>query len=100
MPTEFTVRDIILKPGEREVWRGGRKLDLTLKEFELLHYLMRHPNEVLNREDIYVHLWDFEDNSFSNIIDVHVKNLRRKLEDRGDDKIVETIRGVGYRLKK
>ncbi len=100
MPTEFTAKDIILKPTEREVWRADKKIDLTLKEFELLYYLMRHPGEVLNREDIYVHLWDFEDNSFSNIIDVHVKNLRRKLEDRGDDKIVETIRGVGYRLKK
>lgn len=100
MPTELTVRDILLKPTEREVWRGDRKIDLTLKEFELLHYLMRHPNEVLNREDIYLHLWDFEDNSFSNIIDVHVKNLRRKLEDHGAEKIVETVRGVGYRLKK
>jgi len=99
LATELTAKDVVLKPAEREVCRGGQKIDLTLKEFELLHYLMRHPGEVLSREDIYVHLWDFEDNSFSNIIDVHVKNLRKKLNDHGNDKIVETIRGVGYRLK-
>lgn len=97
---ELRARDVVLKPTEREVYRGEKKIDLTLKEFELLHYLMRHPGEVLNREDIYVHLWDFEDNSFSNIIDVHVKNLRKKLQDGGNDRLVETIRGVGYRLRK
>ncbi|MDE2019092.1 MAG: response regulator transcription factor [Patescibacteria group bacterium] len=101
LASELTAKDVVLKPTEREVYRGGRKIDLTLKEFELLHYLMRHPGEVLNREDIYSHLWDFEDNSFSNIIDVHIKNLRKKLQDQDEkNRLVETIRGVGYRLRK
>lgn len=97
--TELKSGDIILKPAEREVYRSQEKINLTLKEFELLHYLMRRPNEVVNREEIYTHLWDFADNALSNTIDVHVKNLRRKLGDEDHEKIIETVRGVGYRLK-
>lgn len=100
LPGELRAQDLVLKPAEREVYRDGRKVDLTLKEFELLYYLMRNPGKVLNREDIYVHLWDFAANSMSNIIDVHVKNLRKKIGDDEHQKIVETIRGVGYRLQK
>ncbi len=103
LANELKVGELILRPAEREVYRNGQKINLTLKEFELLHYLMRHPGKVLNREEIYVHLWDFAANSLSNTIDVHMKNLRKKLGDTGDEgheKIVETIRGVGYRLKK
>lgn len=54
LAAELRIGDVILKPAQREVWRGDRKVELTLKEFELLHYLMRHAGEVLNREDIYV----------------------------------------------
>jgi DNA-binding response OmpR family regulator len=99
LPDELKVGQLTLKPAQREVYRDGRKVDLTLKEFELLYFLMRNPNKVLNREDIYVHLWDFAANSLSNIIDVHIKNLRKKLGDDGNEKILETVRGVGYRLK-
>lgn len=97
---ELRAGNILLKPTEREVYRGGTKVDLTLKEFELLYYLMRNPGKVLNREDIYAHLWDFAANSMSNIIDVHIKNLRKKIGDDDHETIVETIRGVGYRLQK
>jgi DNA-binding response OmpR family regulator len=103
LANELRANGIILKLAEREVYRNGKKIGLTLKEFELLQYLMRHPGKVLNREDIYVHLWDFAANSLSNTIDVHMKNLRKKLGDNGEEgneQIVETIRGVGYRLKK
>lgn len=101
LTAELKTKDLVLRPAQREVFRNGKKIDLTLKEFELLHYLMRHPGKVLNREEIYVHLWDFAANSLSNTIDVHVKNLRKKLGDdgNGDGRLVETIRGVGYRLK-
>jgi DNA-binding response OmpR family regulator len=99
LPEELRAKNIVLKPVEREVYRDGEKIDLTLKEFELLHYLMRNPGKVLGREDIYVHLWDFAANSMSNIIDVHVKNLRKKIGDNSDERIVETVRGVGYRLQ-
>jgi DNA-binding response OmpR family regulator len=100
---DLHAQDILLKSADREVFRNGNKIDLTLKEFELLHYLMRHPGEVVSREDIYVHLWDFATNTLSNIIDVHVKNLRKKLGDSGEEgneQVLETIRGVGYRLKR
>lgn len=100
LESELTVETLVLKPAEREVFSNGKKVDLTLKEFELLHYLMRNPGKVLNREEIYVHLWDFADNFMSNTIDVHVKNLRKKLGNDSNGKLVETIRGVGYRLKK
>ena len=98
--SELTAGDIALNPATREVRRGGEKVTLTLKEFSLLHYLMRYPGEVLSRENIYTHLWDFADTSFSNTIDVHIKNLRKKLSDTGHEKVLETLRGVGYRIKK
>ena len=100
LKTELQAKNVTLKPAEREVYRDGERVDLTLKEFELLYYLMRNPGKVLSREDIYVHLWDFADNAMSNVIDVHMKNLRRKIGDTDTDgKIVETVRGVGYRLQ-
>jgi DNA-binding response OmpR family regulator len=95
---ELRVRDVTLNPNTREVYRGEEKVNLTLKEFELLAYMMRHPNQVLNREDIFLHLWDFADNSLSNTIDVHIKNLRKKLGDKDHDRLVETVRGVGYKI--
>jgi len=59
---------------------------------------MRHPNQVVNREDLLNHLWDFNYVGFSNVVDVHVKNLRRKLDSAGGAGILETVRGIGYRL--
>jgi DNA-binding response OmpR family regulator len=100
LENELTHGDVVLKLAEREVYKDGELVPLTLKEFELLHYLMRNAGQTLSREDIYVHLWDFASNSLSNIIDVHVKNLRKKLNDENGGHILETIRGVGYRLKR
>lgn len=95
---ELQVGTIVMKLAEREVFQEGKKLDLTLKEFELLHYLMRHQGKAINREDLYLHLWDFADNAMSNIIDAHVKNLRRKLDVGEQATTIETVRGVGYRV--
>ncbi|MDR3571819.1 MAG: response regulator transcription factor [Candidatus Pacebacteria bacterium] len=97
LPETLRVGDIELNPGERKVSRGGKEVPLTLKEFGLLEYFMRHPNQVVNREDLLSHLWDFNYVGFSNVVDVHVKNLRRKLEGEGTA-ILETVRGIGYRL--
>ncbi len=97
LPETLKIRDIELNPGERRVTREGKEISLTLKEFGLLEYFMRHPNQVVNREDLLSHLWDFNYVGFSNVVDVHVKNLRRKLEGEGAD-ILETVRGIGYRL--
>ena len=60
---------------------------------------MRHPNQVMEREDIFVHLWDFADTTMSNVIDVHIKNLRKKVDTGHREKLLETIRGVGYSIK-
>jgi two-component system OmpR family response regulator len=99
-PAVLTVGDLTLDPAAHSVMRGDRTLELTLKEFMLLEYFMRHPNEVVNREDLLTHLWDFNYESFSNVIDVHIKNLRRKLDGPGSgESILETVRGIGYRLR-
>jgi two-component system OmpR family response regulator len=97
LPETLKLGDIELNPAERKVTRSGKNVPLTLKEFGLLEYFMRHPNQVVNREDLLSHLWDFNYVGFSNVVDVHVKNLRRKLEGEGSG-ILETVRGIGYRL--
>jgi two-component system OmpR family response regulator len=99
VPNVLKVQNITLNPIERTVTRATKALPLTLKEFSLLEYFMRHPNHVINREDLLLHLWDFNYESFSNVVDVHIKNLRRKLAEAGDPGILETVRGIGYRLR-
>lgn len=91
--------DIELDPASRTVTKAGKPLPLTLKEFALLELLMRRPNEVIGREEFLNHLWDFNYDSFSNVIDVHVKNLRKKIAQGRAPSILETVRGVGYRLR-
>lgn len=98
LPAELRIQNITLNPITRKVLCGDNEIDLTLKEFSLLEYLMRHPNQVLNREQILDNLWDFGFDSFSNVVDVHIKNLRKKLKDEDGKKILETVRGVGYRI--
>ena len=99
LPEKLRVEDIELDLGTRAVTRGGVELPLTLKEFGLLEYFMRHPNQVVNREDLLNHLWDFNYVGFSNVVDVHIKNLRRKLGGAEGERILETVRGIGYRLR-
>src|SRR3989338_5848076 len=98
VPEILKVADIELDQGTRRVSRNGKEIPLTLKEFGLLEYFMRHPNQVINREDLLNHLWDFNYAGFSNVVDVHVKNLRRKLDHKDGDSVLETVRGIGYRL--
>ncbi len=98
LPEVLKVGELELNPTERKVSRSGKEIPLTLKEFGLLEYFMRHPNQVVNREDLLNHLWDFNYVGFSNVVDVHVKNLRRKLGDENNNGVLETVRGIGYRL--
>lgn len=99
LPTVLTVRDITLDPGKHIVTKGGEEVALTLKEFSLLEFFMRNPNEALKREAVLDHVWSFDFPAFSNVLDVHMKNLRKKLDDYGEsDPLFETIRGIGYRL--
>ncbi|MEA2701401.1 MAG: hypothetical protein QOE22_110 [Candidatus Parcubacteria bacterium] len=99
LPTVLAVRDIILDPSKHTVTKAGKEVPLTLKEFSLLEFFMRHPNEAVKRETVLDHVWSFDFPAFSNVLDVHMKNLRKKLDDYGeDDPLFETIRGIGYRL--
>ncbi|MDE2095945.1 MAG: response regulator transcription factor [Patescibacteria group bacterium] len=96
---ELRAKDLTLNTITRSVARGERKIPLTLKEFMVLEYMLRHQNEVISREQLYDHAWDFAAVPFSNTVDVHLKNLRKKIDNEHDEKLLETVRGVGYRLK-
>ncbi len=98
LPEVLHTADLELDPAQRVVKREGEPIELTLKEFNLLEYFMRHPNQVVNREDLLTHLWDFNYAGFSNVVDVHIKNLRRKLGKINGKDVLETVRGIGYRL--
>lgn len=100
LPNELVVKDLKLDTTSRKVTRKGKEVNLTLKEFNLLEYLMRNADQVLTREQILDHLWDFAFDSFSNVVDVHIKNLRKKIDGTHHEKLLETIRGVGYRIKR
>jgi len=90
--------DLVLDSTTREVTRGGRLVDVTTKEYTLLEYLMRNPNQVLTRTMIAEHVWNYDFDNATNVIDVHIKNLRRKVDDPFPTKLIQTIRGAGYRI--
>ena len=98
MPTELKVGKLTLNQNTHRVFLDKKEIRLTMKEFALLEYLMRNPNKVVPRDHVMEHLWGFEFSSFSNVMDVHMKNLRKKINNR-KNKIIETVRGVGYQLK-
>ncbi len=95
---ELNLNGIRLNPLTRRVFRNEKEVKLTQKEFAILAYLMRNPDRVLNRQEILDHVWDYEFTTFSNLVDVKIKNLRKKIDPRG--KIIETVRNVGYRFNK
>ena len=96
--TVLQVADMTLDTISHEVHRGGRVIALTSKEYSLLELLMRHPNQTLTRTAIAEHVWNYEFENLTNIIDVHIFTLRRKIDDPWDVKLIHTVRGVGYRL--
>jgi two-component system OmpR family response regulator len=96
-PVELQAGGIRLNPATRKVSVGPDEMSLTPKEFSLLEYLMRHKGRVLSRVSLIEHVWDFAYDGGSNVVDVYVGYLRKKLGAEGDR--LETIRGVGYRLK-
>lgn len=93
------VGDLQLDPVARSVHRASRKIDLTQKEFALLDYFMRNPDQVLTRAMIGEQVWDLTWDRMTNVIDVYVNHLRRKLEDGGEPRIIQGVRGVGYVLR-
>ena len=97
LPPDLEVGDLVLKSATQEAYQNDKKIDLTLKEFRLLEFFMSKPNVVITRQHIIDHLWDFQFNPLSRVMDVHINNLRNKLHSNGTT--LETIRGVGYRLR-
>jgi two-component system, OmpR family, copper resistance phosphate regulon response regulator CusR len=95
----LTVADLAASPATHRVERGGRDIALTAKEFALLEYFLRHPNQILTRELLESHVWSYDFVSESNVVEVGVGRLRRKIDDPFDVKLLETVRGVGYRLR-
>ena len=95
----LAVGDLRLNPDTREVARGDREIELTNREFELLEYLMRNQKLVVSRERLLEEVWGYDPMSMTNTIDVFISNLRRKLEEGGEDRILHTKRGAGYVVK-
>ncbi|MEI8130541.1 MAG: response regulator transcription factor [bacterium] len=89
-------RGLVMNTKTRVVLQNGEEIALTFKEFALLEFLMKHRGQVVTREELLEHVWDFAFDSFSNVVDVHIKNLRKKINTH--EEILETVRGVGYRL--
>jgi DNA-binding response OmpR family regulator len=95
---DLNVGTLVLKPSTQDVFQGNKKIELTLKEFRILEFFMTKPNEVINRQQIIDHLWDFQFNPLSRVMDVHINNLRNKLKSKHGTTL-ETVRGIGYKLK-
>jgi len=95
---QLHLADLTLDPVTHTVTRGGNPVTLAHKEYQILDYLLRHPYQVLTRTMIVEHVWGYDYESESNVIDVHIRSLRRKLDDEYPTKLIHTVRGVGYRL--
>ena len=98
-PSVLRVGDLSLDPSARVVERGGQRIDLSAKQFALLQYLMRHAGQVVSRTMIQEHVWNYDFDGLTNVVDVHINRLRNKV-DRGFDRpLIHTLRGVGYVLR-
>jgi len=96
---EILFADLRLDPVAHKVWRAGEEIVLTTKEYALMEYFIRNPNRVLTRLMIAENVWDYNFDSFTNIIDVYVNYLRNKIDQKFDKKLIHTVRGAGYALK-
>ncbi len=95
---ELRVADLVLDPVRHEVRRAGTLVPLPLKEYAILEYLLQQPGRVATRTMIAEHVWGYDFASESNVIDVHIRSLRRRLDSNGERAVIETVRGVGYRI--
>ncbi|MBF2050997.1 response regulator transcription factor [Leptolyngbya sp. NK1-12] len=98
-PDLLQFEDLTLNRRTREVFRNGRTIELTAKEFDLLDYLLSHPRQVITRDQILEKVWGYDFMGDSNIIEVYVRYLRLKLEEKGEKRLIQTVRGVGYVLR-
>ncbi|HTJ28003.1 MAG TPA: response regulator transcription factor [Candidatus Limnocylindria bacterium] len=95
----LTVKDLVMDRDRHEVTRGGKAIHLTAKEYALLEYLLLHRNKVHTRDELFNGVWGSDFLGDSNLIDVYIRYLRGKIDDEFDDKLIQTVRGVGYALK-
>ncbi len=98
-PPVLQVADLTLDPAARRVSRAGKPIELTAKEFALLEYFMRHAGRVLTRTMILEHVWDQSFDSYTNVVDVYVNYLRKKVDQGFEPRLIHTVRGVGYVLR-
>lgn len=95
----LTVGDLVMDTRAREVTRAGTVIDLTPREYALLEYLMRHPGQALSRTMILDRVWEYGFDSFANVVDSTILRLRKAVDDGYDQQLIQTVRGVGYRIK-
>jgi DNA-binding response OmpR family regulator len=96
---ELRFADLRLDPVTHKVWRRGKEIDLSAKEYGMLEYFMRNPNQILTRTMIADNVWDYTFDTFTNIIDVYINYLRKKLDRNEEQKLIHTVRGIGYIFK-
>ncbi|MDP4088013.1 MAG: response regulator transcription factor [Bacillota bacterium] len=93
------VKDVVMDNRTHQVWRNGREIELTKKEYDLLERMLINKNVVLTREQLIESVWGFDYEGDTNVVDVYVRYLRSKIDDKFEDKLVTTVRGVGYVIK-
>jgi len=96
----LTIADLVLDPAAHTISRNSVPIELTAKEFALLEYLMRNPNRLITRQMVENHVWSYDYEGASNVVDVYIRRLRRKIDEHYDLKLIETVRGAGYRMQK
>jgi DNA-binding response OmpR family regulator len=94
--TKLVCGDLILDTATKKAYRGGKEIDLTKKEYQILEYLVMNKNRVVTKEELQEHLWSFDDEIFSDVLRSHIKNLRKKVDKGFKRKIIHTVRGIGY----
>jgi two-component system copper resistance phosphate regulon response regulator CusR len=97
-PETLAVQDLRINTRSHDVRRGARRIELTAKEYSLLEFLARRAGEVVTRAEIAEHVWDESFDPFSNLIEVYIQRLRRKVDEGGESKLIRTLRGEGYQL--
>ncbi len=98
IPLKLEIGDLVMDTSSRQVFKNQRQIYLTPKEYAMLEYLMRHPNMVVTRTMFEQHVWDLDLDSGSNLVDVFVRKLRRKIDEEGKDSLIHTVKGAGYRM--
>ncbi len=96
----LSIRDLTIDLSSQKVIRAGKEIFLTTKEYALLEYMMRNANTIVTRTMISEHVWDISFDTFTNVIDVYINYLRKKVDNGYSDKMIQTVRGKGYILKK